>query len=61
MVFVLNHYPEAAVFELTFGKPRPSHLHCLDTGVIIPVVDGKAVVDIDRKSCGIFSLDEPFQ
>jgi len=56
VLFVLNHYPEAAAFRLTFGQLRPSALEDLDTGERIPVTDGCVTLDIDRKSCAVYHL-----
>lgn len=58
VVFVLNHYPEAAEFELTFGSLKPTGLRCLDTDDVIPVLDGKVKVDIDRKSAAIYAVED---
>lgn len=52
ILFVLNHYPEAARFALDFGKQhRANELVDLSTGEIIPVKGNHVELDIDRK-CG---------
>ncbi|OGV53371.1 MAG: hypothetical protein A2X49_04240 [Lentisphaerae bacterium GWF2_52_8] len=56
LLFVLNHYPEAARFELKFGKLRPGFLENLSSGERIPLKNGAATLDLDRKSCEIYKL-----
>lgn len=55
LLFVLNHYPEAARFLLEF-REKPDWLVCLDTGNRIAVSDGTVALDIDRKSCCVYRL-----
>jgi hypothetical protein len=57
VLFVLNHYPEAAEFELTFGHLASGRIVDLDSGAIIPVCDGRCRVDVDRKSALIFRVE----
>ncbi len=57
VLFVLNHFPEAVAFDLVFGRLNPARLRCLDTGATIPVSEGRARVDMDRKSAGIFAVE----
>ena len=56
IVFVLNHYPEAACFELEFPCDRIQGLVNLVTGQQVALSHGRAVVDIDRKSGEVFRL-----
>ena len=56
ILFVLNHYPEAARFELAFGDRTVRELVDLDTQTVLPVRNGKAIVDVDRKSGAVFKL-----
>jgi len=58
ILFVLNHYPEAACFELAFGDRTVHELVDLDTQTVLPVRNGKAIVDVDRKSGAIFKLNK---
>jgi len=58
ILFVLNHYPEAARFELEFADTSVQALIDLDSRAVQPVRDGKVVVDIDRKSGTIFRVTE---
>jgi hypothetical protein len=57
ILFVLNHYPEAAHFDLQFMRDDIRNLVNLTTGVRIPVSENKTVVDIDRKACEIYRLE----
>ena len=54
---VLNHYPEAAELRVAFRVLRPSRLRNLVTGATVPVIDGAAVVDIDRKSAELYAVE----
>jgi len=54
VLFVLNHYPEAAKFIITLKDRHYRRLINLDTGEIIPVKNRKAILDIDRKSACIY-------
>lgn len=54
---VLNHYPEAADLRVRFRELRPVRLRHLVTGAIIPVQDGTAVVDVDRKSAELYAVE----
>jgi hypothetical protein len=57
VLFVLNHYPEAAEFLLRFNETKPRALVNLLTGEETPVHGRKAsVVDIDRKAAEVFML-----
>ncbi len=55
VLFVLNHYPDAADFELTF-RDITSELECLDTGRKYTVINNKVILDIDRKSACIYAV-----
>jgi hypothetical protein len=57
VVFVLNHYPEAARFELRFGGGGATSLVNLSSGERIRVAGGRAVVDIDRKCGEIYRVE----
>jgi hypothetical protein len=56
ILFVLNHYPEAARFEVEFCRDRVRKLQNLSTGEIIVVRKGRAILDVDRKSAEIFRV-----
>lgn len=53
---VLNHYPEAAELRIAFRSLRPRELRNLITGETIPVRDGVAIVDVDRKSGELYAV-----
>ncbi|MFZ4696127.1 MAG: hypothetical protein ACOYMV_13465 [Verrucomicrobiia bacterium] len=57
VLFVLNHYIEAARFVVEFGHLRPQRLVNLDTGETLPIRNGRAFLDLDRKSAGIFRVE----
>jgi hypothetical protein len=57
ILFVLNHYPEAAQFTLEFGKIENGSLLNLSSGEHIPVKGGCATIDLDRKSVEIYRID----
>lgn len=56
ILFVLNHYPDAACFRLEFRDGEVEALEDLDGGPSIPVRKGRAVVDVDRKSAAVFRV-----
>ncbi len=56
ILFLLNHYPEAARAAVTFTNPAVSELYDLDSGETVPVESGVAQVDIDRKSARIYRV-----
>ena len=56
ILFVLNHYPEAARFTLSFKNKNYQGIENLDTQYKQPITDGVATVDIDRKSASIYRL-----
>ena len=58
IVYVLNHYPEAAAFEISFGSGKPRRLTNLSTGETHDVEDNLVVLDIDRKSVEIYRVDD---
>jgi len=57
VLFVLNHYPEAACFEVEFPRDSVARLTNLVSGEEIAVTGGRAVVDIDRKSAEVFRVE----
>jgi hypothetical protein len=56
ILFVLNHYPEAARFILEFPRDEFRELADLTTGEVIHVRNGRATVDLDRKCAAIYRL-----
>ena len=58
IVYVLNHYPEAAAFEISFGSGKPRRLTNLSTGETHDVEDNLVVLDIDRKSVEIYRVGD---
>jgi hypothetical protein len=58
VLFVLNHYIDAVCFALTFKDIPSGELRNLDTDEIIPIRNGKCVVDVDRKSAALFRVQE---
>ncbi|MBI4024387.1 MAG: beta-galactosidase [Verrucomicrobia bacterium] len=56
ILFVLNHYPEAAGFEVDFPRDKVRELQNLATGEVIPVKAGRATLDLDRKSAEMFRV-----
>ncbi len=57
ILFVLNHYPDSFRFTVTFGQDHAATaLEDLDSGALIPVVRGKAELDVDRKSAAVYKL-----
>jgi hypothetical protein len=57
VLFVLNHYIQAARFRLTFKAFRNGVLRDLDSGASIVIDHGACVVDIDRKSASVFRVE----
>lgn len=57
IVFAINHYPEAAKFEITFRDKKTARLTNLSSNEVHEVRDGKVVLDIDRKTAEIFRLE----
>jgi beta-galactosidase GanA len=57
LLFVLNHYPDAATFRIAFPRDRVSRLVDLFSGERLPVRDGTIVLDLDRKSASVFRLE----
>lgn len=55
ILFVLNHYMDAWKFNLEFGFDC-DRLECLTEEDDVDIVNGKATVDIDRKSCQIYRI-----
>lgn len=56
VLFVLNHYPEAAVARVTFSDTKVTSLLDLVTGETVPVEHGSATVDVDRKAAAVFRV-----
>jgi hypothetical protein len=56
VLFVLNHYPEAARARVTLSDLRAKELVDLESGETIPVTKGSAIVDLDRKSAAVFRV-----
>jgi hypothetical protein len=56
LLFVLNHYPEAARFVVTLGKPA-SKLIDLDTDDVITLKNNRATVDVDRKFGCVYRVE----
>ena len=56
VLFVLNHYPEAAKFDLEFGRMSPTGLTDLTTGRRIAVHSRRVTLDDDRTSCEIYRV-----
>jgi len=56
VLFVLNHAVDAVVYELAFAQKSIHRLVDLDTEEVVPVVKGRAAVDLDRKSCRVFRV-----
>jgi hypothetical protein len=61
VLFVLNHYPQAARFVVEFGDTSVRQIANLDTQETVPVRKGRAIVDVDRKSGTIFALTKGHQ
>lgn len=59
ILFVLNHYPEAARFVVEFPRDKVRELVNLATGQRIPVQHEHARLDIDRKSGEIYRVVTP--
>ncbi len=55
ILFVLNHYPEAARFQVQLDR-RFSSLRNLDSCEVIPLNCGAALVDVDRKTAQIYEV-----
>ena len=56
ILFALNHYPEAARAKVAFADESASGLVDLESGETIPVENGVALIDLDRKSAAVFRL-----
>jgi hypothetical protein len=57
ILFVLNHYCEAAGFILEFADKKLLLITDIDSGDTVKIVNGKASVDIDRKTCKIYKVE----
>jgi beta-galactosidase len=56
LLFLMNHYPEAAEFEVQLADTGWRRMINLFSGKAIDFANGKALVDLDRKSAEIFLL-----
>jgi len=58
-LFVMNHYVDAVRFDVEFGAAHRGFSTAvnLDTDAPTPIVNGRCVLDIDRKSAPCFRLD----
>lgn len=57
ILFVLNHYPEAARFTVEFGEKRFTSLINLSTNEKSTVRQGRCTLDLDRKSAEIYRVE----
>ncbi|MBM4143013.1 MAG: hypothetical protein FJ225_05390 [Lentisphaerae bacterium] len=57
VVFVLNHYPVAARFELEFASRDVKRIVNLSTGETLRVARSRAVVDVDRKCAEVYRVE----
>lgn len=57
ILYVLNHYPEAAAFEISFGADKARRLTNLATGETHAVTRNRAGLDIDRKCVEIYRVE----
>ena len=56
VLYVSSLYPAAARFTAEFGDRSVVALEDIFTGERIAVVDGRAGLDIDRKSCSVYRV-----
>ena len=56
ILFVLNHYPEAARAKITLADASATELVALDSGVSIKLINGSIELDLDRKSASVFRV-----
>ena len=56
VLFVLNHYPEAARARITLGDANTSSLVDLESGVTLKLQNGSVELDLDRKSASVFRV-----
>jgi beta-galactosidase len=57
VLFVMNHYVDAVRFEVTLSGTPSGRLVDLDTGAQTPLRRGRAIVDVDRKSCAVYRVE----
>jgi hypothetical protein len=55
-LFVLNHYMDAVEFQVTLADRSFTALRHVQSGEVTPLVNGSAVVDIDRKAGTVYEL-----
>jgi hypothetical protein len=58
ILFVLNHYPDAARFCIEFGFGNVSTLTNLSTGEAHGVTRNRVVVDVDRKCADVYRVSQ---
>ncbi|MEI6493793.1 MAG: hypothetical protein WCO94_14690, partial [Verrucomicrobiota bacterium] len=56
ILFVLNHYPEAARAKVTLAAASATGLVSLDNGETHKLQNGSIELDLDRKSAGVFRV-----
>jgi hypothetical protein len=56
LLFVLNHYPEAARFVVELADGQAVALDNLFTGERVPLAAGRAELDLDRKSGEVYRV-----
>jgi hypothetical protein len=57
VLFVLNHYPEAARLVVTFGRDRVARIVDLDTGEAHPAARNRVTLDLDRKCARVYRVE----
>lgn len=57
VLFVLNHFPEAAELQVVFNGLQPKRLTHLVTGESFPVESGRVILDVDRKAGEIYRVE----
>ena len=56
ILFVLNHYPEAARCSITFADKSAKSLLDLSSGASLNLQEGSTELDLDRKSASVFRV-----
>ncbi len=57
VLFVLNHFPEAARLTVSFPRDAVTRLVDLDSAAVIPSSSGSFALDLDRKSCAVYRVE----
>jgi hypothetical protein len=57
ILFVLNHYPEAARFHVEFCREQAKRLVNLATGEVIALKDNQTDLDVDRKCAELYRVE----